>query len=140
MTPKRYWVPWNSYYFHASFACSFVWILNLSRKYLVPEVYDWKKFGREFLCVFLAGTLAFWVSLLAIIRMFDLKTTDSVKTHIRLGRHNSVLVALPSFARLFRRSLRTHLNHLFVFLHASCLDRRSKQQTSGESKAKSLLV
>jgi hypothetical protein len=57
---RMYWVPWNSYYFHASFACSFVWILNLSRKYLVPETYDWKKFGREFLCVFLAGTLAFW--------------------------------------------------------------------------------
>lgn len=57
---RMYWVPWNSYYFHASFACSFVWILNVSKHYLVNEVYDWKKFGREFLCVFLAGTLAFW--------------------------------------------------------------------------------
>uniref|UniRef100_A0A7E5A239 Transmembrane protein n=2 Tax=Panagrellus redivivus TaxID=6233 RepID=A0A7E5A239_PANRE len=54
------WVPWNSYYFHASFACSFVWILRLSRKYIVDDVYDWKKFGREFLCVFLAGVGAFW--------------------------------------------------------------------------------
>jgi len=57
---RMYWVPWTSPYFHACFACSFVWILNLSRKYLVDEVYDWKKFGREFLCVFLAGTGAFW--------------------------------------------------------------------------------
>jgi len=58
---RMYWVPWNSYYFHASFACSFVWILNISRKVLLSEVYDWKKFAREFLCVFLAGTLAFWL-------------------------------------------------------------------------------
>ncbi|KAF8386686.1 hypothetical protein PRIPAC_75828 [Pristionchus pacificus] len=35
-----YWVPWNSFYFHASFACSFVWILNLSRKYIVEEVHS----------------------------------------------------------------------------------------------------
>lgn len=34
--------------------------MNLSRKLLVDEVYDWKKFGREFLAVFIAGTLAFW--------------------------------------------------------------------------------
>jgi len=54
------WVPWNSYYFHASFACSFVWIMKVARYFLVKETYDWKKFGREFLCVFLAGTLAFW--------------------------------------------------------------------------------
>uniref|UniRef100_A0AC35F6I6 Uncharacterized protein n=1 Tax=Panagrolaimus sp. PS1159 TaxID=55785 RepID=A0AC35F6I6_9BILA len=54
------WVPWNSYYFHASFACSFVWILRASRYLLVQEVYDWKKFGREFFCVFLAGVGAFW--------------------------------------------------------------------------------
>lgn len=54
------WVPWNSYYFHASFACSFVWILKAARYFLVSEVYDWKKFGREFLCVALAGIGAFW--------------------------------------------------------------------------------
>ncbi|GMR33179.1 hypothetical protein PMAYCL1PPCAC_03374, partial [Pristionchus mayeri] len=58
---RFYWVPWNSFYFHASFACSFVWILNLSRKFLVDPVYDWKKFPREFLCAFLAGTGAFWL-------------------------------------------------------------------------------
>uniref|UniRef100_A0A914C0X7 DUF7802 domain-containing protein n=1 Tax=Acrobeloides nanus TaxID=290746 RepID=A0A914C0X7_9BILA len=57
---RMYWVPWNSYYFHASFACSFVWILNFTRKIFVDDVYDWKKFGREFFCAFLAGTLAFW--------------------------------------------------------------------------------
>lgn len=40
---RMYWVPWNSYYFHACFACSFVWVMRLSRKFLVSEVYDWKK-------------------------------------------------------------------------------------------------
>ncbi|CAI4221549.1 unnamed protein product [Auanema sp. JU1783] len=58
---RMYWVPWNSYYFHASFACSFVWILNASRYYLVDVEYDWKKFPRELLCSFLAGMGAFWL-------------------------------------------------------------------------------
>ena len=40
---RMYWVPWNSYYFHASFACSFVWILNFTRKIFVDDVYEWKK-------------------------------------------------------------------------------------------------
>lgn len=38
-----YWVPWTSYYFHASFACSLVWLLRASRHFLVEETYDWKK-------------------------------------------------------------------------------------------------
>uniref|UniRef100_A0A1I7W8L3 Glycerophosphocholine acyltransferase 1 n=1 Tax=Heterorhabditis bacteriophora TaxID=37862 RepID=A0A1I7W8L3_HETBA len=48
---RMYWVPWNSYYFHASFACSFVWILKLSRRFLLEDEYDWKKF--DFLLFFL---------------------------------------------------------------------------------------
>uniref|UniRef100_A0A8R1DGP2 DUF7802 domain-containing protein n=1 Tax=Caenorhabditis japonica TaxID=281687 RepID=A0A8R1DGP2_CAEJA len=55
------WVPWNSYYFHASFACSFTWILMYSRYKLVGKEYDWKKLPAEILCVVFAGTGAFWL-------------------------------------------------------------------------------
>lgn len=70
------WVPWNSYYFHASFACSFTWILMYSRSKLVDKEYDWKKWETEWdssykrcgfrlpyeiLCVVFAGMGAFWL-------------------------------------------------------------------------------
>jgi len=80
---RMYWVPWNSYYFHASFACSFVWILNISRMVLLSEVYDWKKFSREFLCVFMAGTLAFWLGTLQFA-MFYHPIHDIFKVHTEI--------------------------------------------------------
>ncbi|PAV74190.1 hypothetical protein WR25_08756 [Diploscapter pachys] len=58
---RNYWVPWNSYYFHASFACSFYFILTFARKKLVDEEYDWRKLHREILAVVLAGMGAFWL-------------------------------------------------------------------------------
>lgn len=44
ISDKTYFVPWTSYYFHVALGCSFVWALHLSRKVLVAEVYDWKKY------------------------------------------------------------------------------------------------
>jgi len=58
---RMYWVPWTSYYFHASFACSFTWMLKLSRKVLLTEEYNWKRFVREIMCAVFAGATAFWV-------------------------------------------------------------------------------
>uniref|UniRef100_A0A914W1X5 Acyltransferase 3 domain-containing protein n=1 Tax=Plectus sambesii TaxID=2011161 RepID=A0A914W1X5_9BILA len=77
---RMYWVPWNSYYFHASFACSFVWILTLARKFLVPREYDWKLFIREFICVFLAGTGAFWLGTLQFGLLYH-PMHDYLKVH-----------------------------------------------------------
>jgi hypothetical protein len=28
---RHYWVPWNSYYFHATFACAFTFLLRIYR-------------------------------------------------------------------------------------------------------------
>lgn len=28
---RHYWVPWNSYYFHATFAAGFMWWFNMTR-------------------------------------------------------------------------------------------------------------
>ncbi|XP_045784848.1 uncharacterized protein LOC123880655 [Maniola jurtina] len=34
---RHYWVPWNSYYFHASFTASFVYFFNASRTWFKPR-------------------------------------------------------------------------------------------------------
>lgn len=46
---KTYLVPWNNYNFYAAFVCSFVWLVNLTRKIFVNEIYNWKKL----ICYFL---------------------------------------------------------------------------------------
>lgn len=35
---RHYWVPWNSYYFHATFAASFYFFFHWSRRFLEPYV------------------------------------------------------------------------------------------------------
>ncbi|XP_013189126.1 uncharacterized protein LOC106133833 [Amyelois transitella] len=42
---RHYWVPWNSYYFHASFAASFYFLFNASRKWFAPKVDQWDSAG-----------------------------------------------------------------------------------------------
>lgn len=69
---RMYWVPWTSYYFHASFACSFTWMLKLSRKLLVGDLYDWKKFPRELLCSVIAGMTAFWVGAAQFVPVYHI--------------------------------------------------------------------
>ncbi|CAI5454038.1 unnamed protein product [Caenorhabditis angaria] len=74
------WVPWNSYYFHASFACSFTWLLLGSRHLLVAKEYDWKKLPREILCVFIAGTGAFWLGTIQFALLYH-PLHDIFKVH-----------------------------------------------------------
>jgi len=58
---RMYWVPWTSFYYHSSFACSFNWMLRLARNLLLTEEYNWKQVHRELACVVFAGLTAFWV-------------------------------------------------------------------------------
>jgi hypothetical protein len=57
---RHYWVPWTSYYFHATFACSFTLAFNLWRRLICendpenPWVED-KRASREFLCCLLTA-------------------------------------------------------------------------------------
>ncbi|XP_050360895.1 uncharacterized protein LOC126780446 isoform X3 [Nymphalis io] len=38
---RHYWVPWNSYYFHCTFASSFYFFFDSSRRWLAPRVAQW---------------------------------------------------------------------------------------------------
>ncbi|KAF9417710.1 hypothetical protein HW555_005291 [Spodoptera exigua] len=38
---RHYWVPWNSYYFHATFAASFFYFFHASRSWFAPKVTQW---------------------------------------------------------------------------------------------------
>ncbi|UMM39322.1 hypothetical protein L5515_016426 [Caenorhabditis briggsae] len=74
------WVPWNSYYFHASFACSFTWILMYARSKLVEKEYDWRKLPREILCVVFAGMGAFWLGTIQFALLYH-PMHDIFKVH-----------------------------------------------------------
>ncbi|CAG4929378.1 unnamed protein product [Parnassius apollo] len=51
---RHYWVPWNSYYFHATFAASFFFFFHYSRRRLAPKVEQWTS----------ATMLVEWISLI----------------------------------------------------------------------------
>lgn len=36
-------VPWNMLTLYPLLSCSFSWAITLSRKFIVDEIYDWKK-------------------------------------------------------------------------------------------------
>ncbi|CAB3225421.1 unnamed protein product [Arctia plantaginis] len=38
---RHYWVPWNSYYFHAAFAASFFFFFNAARSWYAPTTAQW---------------------------------------------------------------------------------------------------
>ncbi|KOB73969.1 Uncharacterized protein OBRU01_03538 [Operophtera brumata] len=44
---RSYWVPWNSYYFHATFTASFFYIFNASRRWFAPKVAQWESAGKK---------------------------------------------------------------------------------------------
>lgn len=39
---RHYWVPWNSYYFHASFAASFTFWFHFTRRYICRTKGKWE--------------------------------------------------------------------------------------------------
>ncbi|XP_063373444.1 uncharacterized protein LOC134661339 [Cydia amplana] len=44
---RHYWVPWNSYYFHATFAASLVFFFHAVRKWFAPKVAKWDSAGKK---------------------------------------------------------------------------------------------
>ncbi|VDK49918.1 unnamed protein product, partial [Cylicostephanus goldi] len=58
---RMFWTPWSSLYFYAACACSFAWMLRLTRRLLLEKEYDWMKFPRELTCSFLTGVLSYWL-------------------------------------------------------------------------------
>lgn len=57
---RHYWVPFTSYYFHATFACSFTLMFHASRKLLCKNDPDSRwvadtRISREFLCTVIAA-------------------------------------------------------------------------------------
>jgi hypothetical protein len=57
---RHYWVPWNSYYFHSTFAASFTFWFHITRKYICNSKGKWipdQKWTKEILCSVLAGLL-----------------------------------------------------------------------------------
>ncbi|TKR80689.1 hypothetical protein L596_014721 [Steinernema carpocapsae] len=67
---RSFHVPWNSYYFHASFACAFVFLLCGSRNVFASDGYNWRKFPRELLCAAIAGMGAFWLGALQFVFIY----------------------------------------------------------------------
>ncbi|XP_018572213.1 uncharacterized protein LOC108911701 isoform X2 [Anoplophora glabripennis] len=57
---RHYWVPWNSYYFHACFAASFTFWFHYTREKLCNSEGKWladKRVSRELLCSVIAALL-----------------------------------------------------------------------------------
>ncbi|CAG9781879.1 unnamed protein product [Diatraea saccharalis] len=44
---RHYWVPWNSYYFHSTFAASFFFFFDATRRWLAPKVAQWESAGKK---------------------------------------------------------------------------------------------
>ncbi|KAJ2954411.1 hypothetical protein O0L34_g2676 [Tuta absoluta] len=44
---RHYWVPWNSYYFHATFAASFIYFFQAFRAWFAPKVSSWESAGKS---------------------------------------------------------------------------------------------
>ncbi|CAG0915723.1 unnamed protein product [Notodromas monacha] len=80
---RHYWVPWNSYYFHATFAAAFTILLNFYRK-LVTKEEDRNvtaSCGKEVLCSFLVGVTAMPLGVLMFVPVYH-------PLHDLFGIHN----------------------------------------------------
>ncbi|KAK9887148.1 hypothetical protein WA026_020595 [Henosepilachna vigintioctopunctata] len=57
---RHYWVPWNSYYFHSTFACSFTFWFHYTRSKICESEGKWiadKSIFKELLCTIIASLL-----------------------------------------------------------------------------------
>ncbi|KAL0902549.1 hypothetical protein ABMA27_000391 [Loxostege sticticalis] len=43
---RHYWVPWTSYYFHATFAASLFFFFHATRRWMAPKVAQWESAGK----------------------------------------------------------------------------------------------
>lgn len=42
---RHYWVPWSSYYAHATFAASFFYLFDATRRWMAPKAAQWESAG-----------------------------------------------------------------------------------------------
>nr|AXY94765.1 GMPiso00160 [Galleria mellonella] len=82
---RHYWVPWNSYYFHATFAASFFFFFNASRRWLAPKVAQWESAGKsvEWKSVLIASLLGMPGGVLMFVPLYH-------PLHDVLGIHSEV--------------------------------------------------
>lgn len=69
---RHYWVPWNSYYFHSSFACAFTFLIHAYRRAITREEdkYATSTVGKELLCSLLVGITAMPAGILLFIPIY----------------------------------------------------------------------
>ncbi|CAJ0605408.1 unnamed protein product [Cylicocyclus nassatus] len=77
LVSRMFWTPWSSLYFYAACACSFVWMLRLTRRLLLEKEYDWMKFPKELTCSFLTGVLSYWLGTAHVTRDITFNAVDS---------------------------------------------------------------
>lgn len=86
---RHYWVPWTSYYFHATFACSFTAVFHASHKLLAPskETYQYAGFLSETVCMLLAAMFGFPLGVIQFVFIYH-------PLHDTYGIHTEVCVML----------------------------------------------
>ncbi|XP_052783470.1 uncharacterized protein LOC128222985 [Mya arenaria] len=86
---RHYWVPWTSYYFHATFACGFTAVFHLSHKIFAPdkETYQYAGVCRETLCMLLAAMFGFPLGVIQFVFIYH-------PLHDTYGIHTEVCVML----------------------------------------------
>ncbi|XP_052268435.1 uncharacterized protein LOC127869817 [Dreissena polymorpha] len=69
---RHYWVPWTSYFFHATFACGFTAVFHASNKLLTrnKESYQHAGLCRETLCMLLAAMFGFPLGVLQFVFLY----------------------------------------------------------------------
>ncbi|XP_077301908.1 uncharacterized protein LOC143922518 [Arctopsyche grandis] len=82
---RHYWVPWNSYYFHATFAASFTFWFHLSYNFFGSKVEKWqsKGFFKELRTVLMTSLLGMPGGVLLFIPLYH-------PLHDLLGIHSEV--------------------------------------------------
>lgn len=86
---RHYWVPWTSYYFHATFACGFTLVFHGIRKLLDNQTEKWvsSSFSKELFTCVLTGLLGMPLGVLQFLPIYHpLHDTNKL--------HSEVCVAL----------------------------------------------
>ncbi|XP_041987294.1 uncharacterized protein LOC121739046 [Aricia agestis] len=79
---RHYWVPWNSYYFHATFSASFYYLFIASRGWFAPSVAQWtsSKKSAEWKSLLVATLLGMPGGVLAFVPIYH-PLHDQLKIH-----------------------------------------------------------
>ncbi|XP_045784425.1 uncharacterized protein LOC123880364 isoform X2 [Maniola jurtina] len=102
---RHYWVPWNSYYFHASFTASLVYFFNASRTWFKPRFPQWQSASLTTLDYVLIIQLAvhyliYWI----FVVFFDPAKEISVGLHEPVGPCNETTPLITPFGKtLYKR-------------------------------------